>query len=62
MEFNASNADDSCLFLKIDRNPNITVPSRNRRFVSRLTFRIVHIVLPSLVNIPEVSVLTRQES
>ena len=28
MEFNASKRDDAFLFLKMDRNPNITVPTR----------------------------------
>ena len=27
-EFNASKGDDALLFLKVDRNPNITVPTR----------------------------------
>ena len=27
-EFNASKGDDALLFLKLDRNPNITVPTR----------------------------------
>ena len=27
-EFNASQGDDACLFLKIDRNPNISVETR----------------------------------
>ena len=27
-EFNASEADDALLFLTMDRNPNITVPTR----------------------------------
>ena len=48
-EFNASKVDDVWLFLKIDRNPNITVPSRKWDLVSCLTSRSVHIVLPSLV-------------
>ena len=49
VEFNSSKGDDAWLFLKIDRNPNITVPTRNGRLVSCLTFRRVRIVLPSLV-------------
>ena len=28
-EYNASKVDDPLLFLKMDRNPNITVPPRN---------------------------------
>ena len=27
-EFNASKGDDALLFLQIDRNPNITIPTR----------------------------------
>ena len=60
-EFNASKGDDAWLFLKIDRNPNITVPNRMWPSVSCLTSRNICIVLPSLVSPPEVSVFTRQE-
>ena len=39
-----------CLtFLKMDRNPNITLPTRKWAFVSCLTSRSIRIVLPSLV-------------
>ena len=48
-EFKASKGDDAWLFLKIDRNPNITVPTRKWAWVSCLTSRSVHIFLPSLV-------------
>ena len=48
-EFKASKGDDAWLFLKMDRNPNITVPTRKWAVVSCLTSRSVHIVLPSLV-------------
>ena len=48
-EFKASKGDDAWLFLKMDRNPNITVPTRKWALVSCLTSRRVHIVLPSLV-------------
>ena len=48
-QFNVSKGDDACLFLKIDRNPNITVPTRKGRLVSLFTSRSVRIVLPSLV-------------
>ena len=48
-EFKASKADDSWLFLKMDRNPNIIVPTRKWALVSCLTSRSVRIVLPSLV-------------
>ena len=48
-EFNASKGDDAWLFLKMDRNPNITVPTRKWALVSCLTSRSVRIVLPSLV-------------
>ena len=48
-EFKASKGDDAWLFLKMDRNPNITVPTRMWALVSCLTSRSVPIVLPSLV-------------
>ena len=48
-EFKASKCDDAWLFLKMDRNPNITVPTRKWALVSYLTSRSAHIVLPSLV-------------
>ena len=48
-EFKASKGDDTWLFLKMDRNRNITVPNRKWALVSCLTSRSVHIVLPSLV-------------
>ena len=48
-EFNASKGDDAWLFLKMDRNPNINVPTRKWSLVSCLTSRSVCIVLPSLV-------------
>ena len=48
-EFKASKGDDAWLFLKMDRNPNITVPSRMWALVSYLTSRSFRIFLPSLV-------------
>ena len=48
-EFMASKGDDACLFVKIDRNTNITVPTNKGRLASRLTFSRVRSVLPSLV-------------
>ena len=48
-ELNASKGDDSWLFMKIDRNPNKTVPTNKRHLASRVTSRSVCIVLPSLV-------------
>ena len=48
-KFKASKGDDAWLFLKMGRNPNITVPTRKWALVSCLTSRSVHIVLPSLV-------------
>ena len=48
-EFNVSKGDDAWLFLKMNRNPNITVPTRKWAFVYCLTSRSLHIVLPSLV-------------
>ena len=62
MEFNASKGDDACLLLKIGKNPNITVATREGAGVSSLTSRSVHIALPSLVEIPEVTLVTRKES
>ena len=37
------------LFVKIDRNSNITVPNNKGRLATRLTFSSVRTVLPSLV-------------
>ena len=48
-EFKASKRDDAWLFLKMDRNPNITVPTKKWALVYCLTSRSVRIVLPSLV-------------
>ena len=48
-EFKASKGDDAWLFLKMDMNPNITVPTRKWALVSCLTSRSVRIFLPSLV-------------
>ena len=48
-EFKASKGDDGWLFLKTNRNPNITIPTRKWALVSCLTSRSVRIVLPSLV-------------
>ena len=48
--------------MKIDRNPNITVATRKGHLVSSLTSRSMAMALPSLEEIPEVSLLTRQES
>ena len=48
-EFKASKGDDAWLFLKMDRNPNITVPTRKWALVSCLTSSSIRIVLPSLV-------------
>ena len=48
-EFSASKGDDALLFVKIDRNTNITVPTNKIRLASRLTFSSVRTVLPSLV-------------
>ena len=62
MEFSASKGDDAWLFLKIDRNPNIPVTTGKGRVVSRLTWRSVYIARPSLEEIPEVSLVIRQES
>ena len=48
-EFIASKGDDDWLFVKIDRDTIITVPSNKGRLASRLTFSSVRAVLPSLV-------------
>ena len=48
-EFKASKGDDAWLFLKMERNPNITVPTRKWALISGLNCRSVRIVLPSLV-------------
>ena len=61
-EFTASKGDDTWLFMKIDSNPNITVPNRKGDLISLLTSRSIRIVLPSLVYIPVVSVVLRQVS
>ena len=60
-EFNASKGDDAWLFVKIDRNTNITVPTNKGCFAFRLTSSSVCIFLPSIVQLPEVSVITIQE-
>ena len=61
-EFTASNVVDAWQFLNIVRNPNITVSTRKWPSVSLLSSRSVRIVLTTLVYIPEVSIITRQES
>ena len=61
-EFSASKVVNAWLFLYIFRNPNITMPNKNWTSVSRLNSIIVCIVLPSLVYIPVISIITRQES
>ena len=48
-EFKATKGDDAWLFLKMNRNPNITFPTRKWALVSCLNSRSVRIVLPSLV-------------
>ena len=48
-DFKASKCDDAWLFLKMDRNPNITVLTRKWALVSCLSSGSVHIVLPNLV-------------
>ena len=48
-EFNASKGNDALLFLKMDRNPSITVPTRKWTLVSCFTSRCVRIVLLSVV-------------
>ena len=48
-EFTVSNGDDAWLFVKIDRNTNITVPANKGCLASRLTFSSVRTALLSLV-------------
>ena len=48
-EFIASKGDDAWLFVIIDRNTNINVPTNKGRLASCLTSISVRIVLPSLV-------------
>ena len=60
--FSASKRDGALLFMKIDRNPNITVQTRKRDLNDNLTSRSVRIELPRLVYIPEVSLILRQVS
>ena len=45
-EFIAAKGDNAWLFVKIDRNTNITVPTNKGRLASRLTFSSVLKVLP----------------
>ena len=48
-EFKAWKGDDAWLFLKMDRNPTITVPIRKWTSVSCFTSRCIRIVLLSVV-------------
>ena len=48
-EFIASKRDDAWLFVKIDRNTNIPVPTTKGCLASSFTFSNVRTVLPSLV-------------
>ena len=45
--------------MKIDRNPNKTVPTRERDLNSHVISRSIRIVLSHLVYIPEVSLIPR---
>ena len=62
VEFTASNVDDAWRFFNIVRNPNITVSNRKRDLNFHLTSRIIRIVLPRLVYIPQLSLIPRQVS
>ena len=62
MEFSASKGDDAWHFLKIDRKSNIHLPTRKGGLISRLTSKSILNVLPSLVYIPELSVVPIQVS
>ena len=53
---------ENTLDRKIDRNPKIFLETRKGHLVSHLTSRSICIILSSPVYIPEVSVVTRQES
>ena len=46
----------------MDRNPNIIVGNAKGPWVSRLTSKSIRMALPSLEEIPEVCLITRQES
>ena len=61
VEFTASNVVDAWQFLNIVRNPNITLSNGKWSSVSLLTSRSVRIVLRSLAEIPDVSIVSRQE-
>ena len=61
-EFNASKGDDACLFVKIDRNTNITVATNKGSLASRLTTISICIFLPSIIYLPDVPDIPRQES
>ena len=61
-EFIDSKGDDASHFVKIDNNTNTTGPTNKERLASRLTSSSVRIVLPSLLWLPEVSVIPRQVS
>ena len=61
-DFNPSKDDNVCLLLIIDKNPNIPVATGKGHWVSSLRSRSVPITLPSLEEISEVSLITRQES
>ena len=61
-DFITSKVDDAWLFVKIDMNTNITLRNNKARLASRLTSTSVRIVLPSLVELHEVSVIPRQLS
>ena len=62
VEFTASNFDDAWQFFNIVRNTNIILSNRKRDLNSQLTSRSVHIALPRLVYIPEMSLIPRQVS
>ena len=47
--------------MKIYRNHNITVATKKGPWVSNLTLRSIRIALPSIKEIPDVSIVTRQE-
>ena len=48
-KFNASKGDGAWLFMKIDRNTNINVPTNKGSLASPLTYRSVCVFLPSIL-------------
>ena len=62
VEFTASKVDNAWQFFNIVRKPNITLSNRKRDLNSHWPSSSVRIVQPSLVYIPELSLIPRQLS